>query len=274
MDRMEEWAESLRYESLRQAADTFFGARKAVERERAVLLDWAEKVRQVGRKVETWTAALHCVLGSEANLRLLLGRLGLVLPEERFYAAQACLVHVARPRSFTRQGLYCKIVWSVYAHWADALHEYHHGRPYQDPALPGRALRTPGYQQTLELCAALNERIQHTNAAHRPSESLEFARRLDPAGQSMASLLGCGTELCSLDESLALPAVDPASLGLPAWPEPPEEARARAVVHEVCGRIFREQRELVEGVLAALCRGADKGLCVVEGSTSAAAGVS
>jgi hypothetical protein len=233
MGRMEEWAEGLRYESLRQAADTFFGARKAVERDRALLTQWAHKLHAVSRRLETWTAALNCVLGTPENSRMLLQRLGMALPEERLYELQACLVQVARPRSFTRQGLYCKIVWAVYEHWADALEEYHHGRPYTDPTLPGRKLHTPGYQQVVSLCAELNARIEHTNTAYRPSESLEFVRRLDPAAQDKASVLGCGTELCSLDASLALPLVDLTSFGLVPWPQPPAEEVARRAVKAV-----------------------------------------
>ncbi len=263
MGRMEEWAESLRYESLRQAADTFFGARRAVERDQAVLRQWAEHLQALSRRAETWIAALHCVLGGADNLRLLLDALGMQLPEARLYEAHSCLLHIARPHSFTREGLYCKIVWSVYAHWADILHEYHHGRPLQDSSVPGGTRWTPNYQQVLEFCARLNERIEHTNTSYRPSESLEFARRLDPYGQEMASLLGCGTEVCSLDVSLALPLVDPNSLGLLPWPDSPDEAVARRMVKAVCRRIFREQRQVAEAVLAAACRGEDKNLCVI-----------
>jgi len=269
MGRMEEWAEGLRYESLRQAADTFFGARKAVERDRALLMDWAQKVHRISQKLETWTAALNCVLGGEANTRALLERLGVRLPEARLYEVQACLVQFSRPHSFTRQGLYCKIVWAVYEHWADTLREYHHGRPYPDPSLPGRVLHTPGYQQVLSLCAELNARIEHINAAYRPSESLEFARRLDPAAQDKASILGCGAELCSLDASLALPLVDPASLGLLPWPQPPAEEAARRAVKELCQRIYREQREVAESVLESAFRGADKHVCHI-GNTAEA----
>lgn len=261
MGRMEEWTEGLRYESLRQAADTFFGARKAVERDRALLMEWAQKVHGVSRKLETWTAALSCVLGGAANTRALLERLGASLPEERLYELQACLMQFPRPHSFTRQGLYCKIVWAVFEHWADTLHEYHHGRPYPDPSFPGRILHTPGYQQVLSLCAELNARIEHTNTAYRPSESLEFARRLDPVAQEKSSILGCGAELCSLDASLALPLVDLASLGLLPWPPPPAEDVARTAVKEVCQRIYREQREIAESVLESAFWGTDKHVC-------------
>ena len=266
MGRMDEWAEGLRIEALKQAADTFFGARRAVDQDRDVLLTWANELRRISQKATTWTAALNCVLGGEDNSRMLFRALGIPLPDDGMYRLQACMVQFSRPRSFTRQGLYCKIVWSVYEHLADLLYEYHHGRPVHDPKFPGQVLHTPSYGQVMDFCTQLNQRIHDTNVCHIPSETLGFVRRLDPIAQDQASLLGGEADLCSLDKALALSPVDPKSLGLLPWPEPPAMEEARKKVREVCSHIFQHQRQVAEEVLRSTLHAHDKQLCIVEGS--------
>ena len=63
MGIMDEWGDALVRETLREAADVFFGARKEVEEEIALFQSRAAELRVRAEKIRLWTGGLFFLLG-------------------------------------------------------------------------------------------------------------------------------------------------------------------------------------------------------------------
>jgi hypothetical protein len=90
MGLLDEWGDALVEEGLREAADTFFGARTALEEEIAYFESQVVKLRTQAENIRSWFAGLNCLLGSESASRLLFDSLGVTLDDPALYTRQAC----------------------------------------------------------------------------------------------------------------------------------------------------------------------------------------
>ena len=264
MGRMDEWGDALVEEGLREAAETFFGTRKALDNDIDFFNTKATKLLGQSQEVRSWFAGLNCLLGSKDNSQAFFAALDVTLPDQSLYEVLACSLQFRRPRGFTRKGLYAKTVWEVYTVLARQVHEYMHGRTYQDPRHPGRILVSVHYTQLQRYCAKINERIAEINASLRPSESLGFARRMDLAERDREAITGGGTQTWSLDQDLAFVPLDFATFALPVFPDLPTDDRARHRLHAFCGQIFVREREHIDQIFHEIFRPQDKNICVLE----------
>lgn len=263
MGLLDEWGDALVEETLREAADTFFGARTALEREIAFFEAQVLKLKDRVSEIRSWFAGLNCLLGSEANSRQLFDALGVILPDASLHSHRVCSLQFRRPRSFTRKGLFAKTVWEVYEPLAGLVQAYMHGAHYADPLQPGRMRISMHHSLLAHHCEEINRRIRGINESNRPSESLAFAKRMDQAQIQKESLTGGGGQAWELDRALAFPLLDFASYGLPVFPELPTDARARSVVEDCCGRIFSRERGHVGAIMDEVFDPSDKRLCVL-----------
>ena len=108
MGILDEWGDALVEEGLREAADTFFGVRKALDEEIAYVETQAAKLKTQAEEIRSWFAGLNCLLGSESNSRLLFDALGVSLDDPTLYTHLVCSLQFRRPRSFTRKGLFAR----------------------------------------------------------------------------------------------------------------------------------------------------------------------
>lgn len=264
MGLLDEWGDALVEEGLREAADTFFGTRKAVDDEIAFFESRVAALKSKALDVRAWFAGLNCLLGDETGTREFFDALDVRLPDPELYSARMCSLQFHRPRGFTRKGLYVKAVWAVYEPLARMVEDYMHGSHYQDPRQPGRVLTSVNHAQLVRHCADINERIARTNESNRPSESLGFARRMNPSERDRENITGGGGQTWSLDEDMAFVPLDFAGYGLPVFPDLPVDEKARKTIQECCGRIFSRRRAHVDAVLDEIFSPDNKKICVLE----------
>jgi hypothetical protein len=264
MGLMDEWGDALVEEGLREAADTFFGARRALEEDVVYLEDRAAKLRVQAEEIRAWFGGLNCLLGSEANSRSLFEAVGVRLPDPDYYTQTVCSLQFRRPHSFTRKGLFFKTLWEVYRSLAGKIESYMHGSPYTDPLHPGRVMVTLHLEQVRRHCDDINRRIRTVNESNRPSESLAFAKRLDQGQVRKESITGGGGQAWTLDQDMAFKSLNFESFNLPVFPDLPVDAKARSAVEACCGRIFSNQRLQVDAVLDDILDPTDKTMCVLE----------
>lgn len=263
MGRLDEWGTALVEEGLREAADTFFGTRKALDDEIDVFKARVARLADKALGIHSWFAGLNCLLGSQENSRAFFGALGVSLVDQSLYAVRQCSLQFRRPRGFTRKSLYTKAVWEVYVALADLVHEYMHGTTYQDPKQPGRMLVSVHYTQLLRRCADLNEHIARVNESLRPSDSLGFARRMNLAERDRENITG-GGHTWSLDQDLAFLPLDFTSFGLPSFPDLPTNAQAREVLRTFCAQIFSWNRGHIDQIIGEILGPQDKQICILE----------
>jgi hypothetical protein len=263
MGLLDEWGDALVEEGLKEAADNFFGARKALDDEIAFFEEQAAKLRAGVDEVLSWFAGLNCLLGSEAASRMFFDALGVTLEDPSLYARQVCSLQFRRPRSFTRKGLFAKTVWEVYEPLARSIEAYMHGVPFTDPLQPGRVMISVNHDQLRRRCEDINARIARVNESNRPSESLGFAKKMDQGLVQKESITGGGGQTWTLDRDMAFPPLDFKSYGLPPFPDLPLDDRARDRVRECCSRIFETRRDHVDEVLGEVFSPEDKRFCVL-----------
>lgn len=263
MGLLDEWGDALVEEGLREAADTFFGARKALDDDIAYFEEQAAKLGARVGEIRSWFAGLNCLLGSAEGSRLLFDALGVTLEDPALYSLKVCSLQFRRPRSFTRKGLFAKTVWEVYEPLARNVEAYMHGTPYTDPLYPGRVMISVNYNQLHKLCAEINQRIKNVNESNRPSESLAFAKKMDQALVQKESLTGGGGQAWTLDRDMAFKPLDFDTFGLPSFPDLPLDEKARVKVKECCNRIFEMRRDHVDGVMDEVFSPEDKRFCVL-----------
>lgn len=264
MGLLDEWGNALVEEGLREAADTFFGARTALDEEIAFFESRAAKLGRRAEEIRSWFAGLNCLLGSESNTRLLFDSLGVTLDDPALYTLQACSLQFRRPRSFTRKGLFAKTVWEIYEPLARLIESYMHGTPYTDPLHPGRVMISVNHDQLRKLCDEINARIQEVNESNRPSESLAFAKRMDQTQVHKESVTGGGGQTWTLDQDLAYVPLVFENYALPAYPDLPLDSASRSVLEECCAKIFTRQREHVDAILDEVFDPEDKTVCILD----------
>lgn len=263
MGLLDEWGDALVEEGLKEAADTFFGARKALDDDIAHFEEQAAKLRARVDEIRSWFAGLNCLLGSEAAARMVFDALGVTLEDPSLYTRQVCSLQFRRPRSFTRKGLFAKTVWEIYEPLARSIEAYMHGVPFTDPLQPGRVMISTNHGQLRKRCDEINARIRSVNESNRPSESLAFAKKMDQMLVQKESITGGGGQAWTLDSDLAFRPLDFDSYVLPAFPDLPLDGRAQARIRECCNRIFDMRREHVDEVLGEVFTPEDKRFCVL-----------
>jgi len=264
MGLLNEWGDALVEEGLREAADTFFGVRTALDEDLAFFASQAEKLRLQAGEIRSWFAGLNCLLGSESSTRLFFDSLGVTLDDPDLYSVQACSLQFRRPRSFTRKGLFAKTAWEIYEPLARLIEAYMHGSPYTDPLHPGRVMITVNHNQLRRLCERINERIKAVNESNRPSESLGFAKRMDQEQMLKESVTGGGGQTWTLDRDLAYAPLVFEDFDLPAFPDLPLDSRARGALEECCAKIFSQRRGHVDAILDEVFDPQDKTVCVLD----------
>jgi hypothetical protein len=263
MGLLEEWGDALVEEGLREAADTFFGTRKALDDDIAYFEAQAALLAERAGEIRSWFGGLNCLLGDGKDSRRLFDSLGVTLEDESLYGLQLCSLQFRRPRSFTRKGLFAKTVWEVYEPLARLIEAYMHGLPYTDSRHPGRVMISMNRNRLRKLCDEINERIRTVNESNRPSESLAFAKKMDQSLMQKEAITGGGGEIWSLDKDMAFKPLDFDSYGIPAYPDLPLDSEAQAKLKECCNHIFENRRDHVDEVMDEVFSPEDKSLCIL-----------
>jgi len=264
MGLLDEWGDALVEEGLREAADTFFGARTALEEEIAFFESQVARLKGQVEDIRSWFAGLNCLLGSEEETRFFFDSLHVTLDDPTLYVHKVCSLQFRRPRSFTRKGLFAKTVWEIYEPLARMIESYMHGTPYSDPMHPGRVMITANHDHLRKFCDEINTRVKSVNESNRPSESLAFAKRMDQTQVFKESLTGGGGQTWTLDRDLAYAPLVFEDYDLPAFPDMPLDAKARATLEECCAKIFSRRREHVDAILDEVFDPEDKTICVLD----------
>jgi hypothetical protein len=244
-------ADSLTEESLREAADTFFGQRRGIE---TALQAYEEGVQELLRRQQRVAARL-------ATLHFLLRR-GDSAAVDGFYRAidvdpdripkpdpetGARLGKLQLPFGLHAKSRYAKLVCEAYAALAEEAADFMQGRYYPDPQDPRCMRVTLSYAQLRERHASLCEEIRKANAYSPPSEILQYCKRLSETDQARS---GICVPLCyTLDREMAFAAPDFGQSGLVAFPAFPAAKQVKRAIKGYCSRVFASAPEEIRRIL-------------------------
>ena len=226
---MDQYTESLVEEGLKDAAETFFGARKSLEDEIDRYQAKGEELRKIGKMVASRCATLAALLPGDESLdgfRQILGGSDWDFPGGcRSDAPEA----IRAAKGLTRSGRYAKTLLRAYVRLEGAVREYREGVFKDDPDIPGKKVRTVHYKGLMAWSEELNRKTAKVNQYHSPSMAMQFAKKLDVNAQRKEEAAGAPLQY-SLDRDMAFRPVDFAEFGLDEWPELPGQDKVKKAI--------------------------------------------
>ena len=250
------YAESLEEEVLSELAESFFGARKALD-------DKIDRLYELAGELRAREAG---VLGKLSFLSYVLcwGELS-----EAFWTAldvesadEMRCVGDMRPqdwgekrRALTGRARWTKYVAAAYGAASDAVREYLLGGVYVAPpeqadSGPGRKKLSVHYRQLVAMHAHVNAEIARVNKDLTPSGTLGYVKQFDVERTEKEKITGGGCGLgAGLDAGLCFRPVDFASLRLRAFSELPPLDKASGTIHDFCKARFDDHRAELTAIM-------------------------
>ncbi len=246
MGKIDYLSEELVDETLREAADTFFGKRKKIDEELELFYSQVQKLQDQADTIRKKTACLNFILLDDPSdmfwKKLELG--------DSVYVSikGECEEKADLPRALTLKGVYRKTVLSRYDELRNMVHDYLHGRHVDHPEIKGKKVVTPNLTNLRAWAEKLNKEIEQINSCNRPDDVLAFARRVDITESSKRESVGSGLEY-GFNQELCFHPVEFDSLELENYPELPAEKKDYKKIAGVAELICRENKEQVRQVL-------------------------
>ena len=240
MHDLEGFVDSLAAEGLEEAADNFFGRRKALETDMDHFRQQAEKLRDMGRSACTALESLHFVLIQGQGVDLFYERLELDPPDDRDVSHSGRWTlqqEVTLPWALGRKWRYVRLVKKVYQAAQKKIHAYLHGMHYDDPDVPGRKVQSLNLEQLRQRFEKLNAQVENLNQHYRPEDVLLFAKRMDVERAEAEESMGAGGEY-TLRGDLAFTPLDWDLLSLPDLPDLPELWKIEKLLVALCRELY------------------------------------
>lgn len=253
VSQRDEMVDALQSEVLSEMADTFFGARCAVDDEVELFNERAADLHLAGQRALCLVVLLQDALLGRANAKAFWAALG-VAPTflDLLDGVEPC-PHRGVSWALTLKGRYTRVLQNLYADTHKAFSDYLHGTAYRRPGDNSRG-RLVGWNRYQRWAREINAHIDEVNTSHAPSCVLSVARTFDVGGEANAKAAGTAMEgyACSLDEHLALCHVDGSHAGVGPLPALPPLASADEVIRTFARRLCAEQPDGVRAFLKRL----------------------
>ncbi len=249
MSHIEQMADELASEVISEAAQTFFGQRKALEEEMDRFTGRARQVLELGKQVIHVQNVLHGVLLDAETIQTFYADIGLPAPEHSTPAPREEIARrLSKPAAWTLHGRYSKLLLSAYSRTQAEVDAYLHGGYRDDPTHPKRKIAYSGYLKLVEWAEKLNQTITRLNTEQAPGEVLGFVKRLDPRSCEMEKAAGGACEI-GRDRGMLYTCIDFASLCLPVFPEYPAPASVEKTIRQFAKRICARREPDVRKLL-------------------------
>ncbi|MEW5774287.1 MAG: hypothetical protein AB1916_12275 [Thermodesulfobacteriota bacterium] len=248
--------EDMTHEALAEAADNFFGRRKALDDEKDLLEAKLAELLRLRQTVLDRAATLHSLLLPDnapdfyAALGVDPGPLLAESASARPLEGKAREWVMPKSWAWTQEGEYEKLVITAYAAVQDRLDEFLHGRVFVD-SKTGKKGISVCHEALAGWCARLNARIEGLNRSMPASATLGFAKGLSPHLMEQERLVDAPVEGLAqgLDRDLAVAAVDCGRVEALALPELPKAEAVREALVDWCSRHYAGNRDQLRPIL-------------------------
>ncbi|EFI35345.1 conserved hypothetical protein [Desulfonatronospira thiodismutans ASO3-1] len=245
MKNMDKFAENLMDETLKEAAETFFGKRRELEDDLEFLQQQAEELQRQARGIEGIVTRLNHVLGrGSAAQEFWTG-----LDSSELAGVPADWEHdVALPRAWTRRGRFLGLVRSLYMQLAERIDVYTHGRYVEDKEVAGKKQLTTNLKSVTDFAESINAAIREINACNRPDDVMAFARSMDVEGGQKRKLAGSDLTY-NFDQDLCFKELSIDDLGLAKYPELSTDRQSMQKVDALAKDIYSRYKKEIKDVL-------------------------
>lgn len=245
MKKIDQFSDTLTEETLKEAADTFFGKRKEVEEDLELLHKQARELQRQAADIEGLLSGMNYILAKGRASKAFWAGLGHDALSEYLPRWQN---EVLLPRAWTRKGRFFSLMHKLYSQVSEKIEVYVHGRYIDDPEIKGRKKLTSNLTTLKNHANKLNETIQKVNACQSPDEVMAFARRLDVETSDKKQFTGSGL-IYDYDRDLCLPPLEMDSLGVKEYPELPADKQAMNRLEQTSREVYARFRQEIDPVL-------------------------
>ncbi|MFO7718107.1 MAG: hypothetical protein ACQESV_00745 [Thermodesulfobacteriota bacterium] len=248
-------ADSLAEETLKEAADSFFGQRRNIEEALQSYRAKIERLQDIQQEVALSLANLHYLLrqGKPETVRGFYTLIG-VDPDEvpsALTTRSPELSHLSLPWALRDKTRYSGLLKQAYAAVVDTAGAYMHGRHYNDPENPRCKRVTVNYEQVKQMCAALTAQIEQANQYNSPSQVLQFSKKLDTDQTEKESLAGIPLQY-NLDEEMAFVPPDFSCERLEAYPDFPALQEVAGNIKSYAAQLYGQAPQEIRAILRAV----------------------
>lgn len=251
-DNFGQFADSLVEESLQEAAHTFFGKRRGIEKEIEEYWEQVNKLRKIEKQVLDCQKDLHFLLlkGEKQCVNDFYRFIGVdpsripALQEVSHYSGWGGLLF-----SFTEKKRYFKLVFDIYRELSRSVSDYMYGKYYEDPEDKRVKKKTINVQQIKKWCSQLNDKIEANNINNPPSEVLQFCKRLDVSTSEKEKSVSAPMRYANIDQDMQLKEIVFSCSLLREYPELPSAEKVKKEIFNLTKKIYRENKEKVHALL-------------------------
>lgn len=257
MSKLDYLSEEMAEETLREAADTFFGRRKRLDQELEMLHRQADQLREKSGLALEKARSLNYLFPDEDSKKLFWDRLG--LGDSVYSGLDRQWSEKNRPPgALTMKGRYRKCVLSLYDDLSSLVHDYVHGRYIDHPEIKGKKIATPSLSNLKAWAEKINKEIEEVNSCSKPDDVLAFARRMDISESAKRESVGSGLEY-RFDDELCFSPLDFSSLGMDELPVLPGDKKDYKNIASVLELVYKEKKDQVRAVLDEIYRQQESG---------------
>ncbi|ACV68572.1 hypothetical protein [Desulfohalobium retbaense] len=245
-------ADSLAEETLKEAADSFFGQRRSIENALQEYQAKVEQLREIQKEVFRSQATLYFLLrsGNPPTVRGFYTSIGVdpdavPIPPENTPPDLGCL---RVPWGIRTKSRYGALVRETYAEVVQTAHAYMYGRYYNDPENPRCKRVTVHYKQLERMCREITAKIEQANQFNTPSQALQFSKQLNVEQTEKESLAGIPLQY-NLDEDMAFVAPDFTCARLDAYPDFPKAKEVDSHIKSYAAELYAQAPKEIETII-------------------------
>ncbi len=247
MDKLDYLSEEMVEETLKEAADTFFGQRKRIDQEMDLIARQADRLRQKAALVEKKAASLNYLLPDSESTGFFWEGLGLA---DSIYLSIKGRWEEAGPLpwALSKKSRYLKSISVQYDELRAAVNEYLFGRYVDHPEIKGKKVITVNLSNLKKWAEYINEQIRQVNSSSNPDDVMAFTRRMNINENSKRESIGQGLEY-KYQQDLCMKPLEFDSLELLEYPEIPGDKKALAWVEKAALTIFSQKKTRVMDIM-------------------------
>lgn len=251
MKNRADYLDSLVEEGLIEAAENFFGRRKNLEVEIEEFQALLGALANQASKVRYWRRILLLLLFDETSLLSeLFQSLGVdsIAATEIFGDPTPDVTNLGLPYALTMGGRYRKMLVQIYLKAAEAVDEYYYGRHYADKTIKTKKVLSVHYHMVQDVCRDLNKKIQTLNTFSRPSDMLQFTKRINVESSDKERIVDAGVEY-TLDDDMSFKPIHCDKLPLPMFVPLPFGQKDEEIVVQFAERLIKKRKGDVARVM-------------------------
>jgi len=245
MKKISRLADELIEDTLKEAADTFFGRRKGIEHEISLFEQKVRELRPLAQRIEQAAKSLNFLLLKGKEVENFWRYLNIEFPLD--YDPDWRL-GITIPAGLTIKSRYAKLLVYVYQTLAKAIEEYTYGRHVEDTVIKGRKLVTVNYNFLQRWASEINEKIEKINYYQKPSDVLQFVKKLHVEEIEKERIAGAPMKY-SLDKDLLLDKLIFSDYKLKRYPDLARDDKTIKLVKRFARDLVKRNKQEIKRIL-------------------------